>query len=94
MNNMIFVRFQTLVMVGMVSIVAILSPPALAQEKEEESILIESTITGDVDLSEAVTVEDLKIPVDQLELLVKPLSLEELQTTTNRVRCLVPAAQK
>ncbi|MGK7885015.1 MAG: mechanosensitive ion channel domain-containing protein [Crocosphaera sp.] len=64
----------------MVSIIAILSPPALSQEKEEESILIESTITEDVDPLEAVTVEDLKIPVDQLELLVKPLSLEELQT--------------
>ena len=59
---------------------AILSPPGFAQEQEEESILIESTITGDVDPSQAVTVEDLKIPVDQLELLVKPLSLKELQT--------------
>lgn len=80
MNHIILVRFQTLVIAGMVSIVAILSPPGFAQEQEEESILIESTITGDVDPSQAVTVEDLKIPVDQLELLVKPLSLEELQT--------------
>ena len=63
MNNVILIRFQTLIMAGMVSIIAVLSPPALSQEKEEESILIESTITGDVNLSEAVTVEDLKIPV-------------------------------
>ncbi|MDJ0581182.1 hypothetical protein [Crocosphaera sp.] len=80
MNNVILMRCQTLIMAGMVSIIAILSPPALSQKKEEESILIESTITEDVDPLEAVTVEDLKIPVDQLELLVKPLSLEELQT--------------
>lgn len=79
MNNVIVTRFQRLIIVGMVSIVAILSPPAFSQEQEEESILIESTITGDVDPSEAVTVEDLTIPVDQLQLLVKPLTLEELQ---------------
>ncbi|MDJ0508828.1 MAG: hypothetical protein QNJ64_06210 [Crocosphaera sp.] len=80
MNNLILIRFQTLVMAGMVSIIAILSPPALSQEKEEESILIESTITGDVDPSQAFTVEDITIPVDQLQLLVKPLTVEELQT--------------
>ena len=58
MNNVILIRFQTLIMAGMVSIIAVLSPPALSQEKEEESILIESTITGDVNLSEAVTVDN------------------------------------
>lgn len=70
------------------------SPPAIAQdpemlelegfgevaESDPESVLVEATIVGDVDPAEATTIEDLTIPTDQLELLVKPLTLEELQT--------------
>ncbi|MEM8638883.1 MAG: mechanosensitive ion channel domain-containing protein [Cyanobacteria bacterium P01_G01_bin.54] len=55
-------------------------PQAVEGNEDPESVLVESTIVGDVDPSQAVSVEDLTIPVDQLELLVKPLTLEELQT--------------
>jgi small conductance mechanosensitive channel len=80
-GNIIFIRFQALVAAGIVSMFAVVSLPALSQdtEGEGESNLIESTITGDVDPSQAVTVEDLTIPIDQLELLIKPLTVEELQ---------------
>jgi len=85
------VRVRAVIFTALISIFAVSSPPLLSQEAEggeetteetsaESSTLFESTIVGDVDPSAAVTVEDLTVPVDQLELLVKPLTLEELQT--------------
>lgn len=85
MSRVILVRFQTVLATGLLSLATVFSLPAISQEAEAEgeepkSILVESTIVGDVDPSTAVTVDDLTVPIDQLELLVKPLTLEELQT--------------
>ncbi|NES83308.1 MAG: small-conductance mechanosensitive channel, partial [Moorea sp. SIO2B7] len=84
MRKVIFFKFQAVFATGIISVFAVLSPPALSQEAEAKggSILFESTITKDVDPSKAVTIDDLTIPIDQLELLVKPLTLEELQIET------------
>ncbi|MBE7383124.1 MAG: mechanosensitive ion channel [Leptolyngbya sp. SIO1E4] len=86
MGRVVFVKIHAVIATGILAIFAVSGLPALSQEAEgeaeateEQSILVESTIVGDVDPSAAVTVEDLTIPVDQLELLVKPLTLEELQ---------------
>ncbi|NER84084.1 MAG: small-conductance mechanosensitive channel, partial [Leptolyngbya sp. SIO1D8] len=86
MRRVVFFRIHAVIVTGIIAIFAVSGLPALSQEAEgetesteEQSILVESTIVGDVDPSTAVTVEDLTLPVDQLELLVKPLTLEELQ---------------
>ena len=82
MGRGIVIRFKALLAMGIISVFAVSGLPVLSQETEGEgeSILIESTIVGDVDPAAAVTVEDLTIPIDELKLLVKPLTLEELQT--------------
>ncbi|MGB3561339.1 MAG: mechanosensitive ion channel domain-containing protein [Geitlerinemataceae cyanobacterium] len=85
MRRIVFVRIQAVIATGLISVFAVFGLPALSQEaegteEESESVLIESTIPTEVDPAKAVTVQDLTIPVDQLELLVKPLTLEELQT--------------
>ena len=82
MSKVISVSIRSVIATGIISVCMMFSPPGLAQEGEAEgeSILIESTIVGDVDPSAAVTVDNLSIPLDQLELLVKPLTVEELQT--------------
>ncbi len=82
MGKVVFFRFQAIVVTGIISVFAVFSSPALSQETEAgegESILIESTIAGGVDASTAVTIEHVTIPIDELELLVKPLTIEELQ---------------
>ena len=82
MGKVVFFRFQAIVVTGIISVFAVFSPPVFSQETEGgegESILIESTITGDVDPSKAVTIERVTIPIDELELLVIPLTIEELQ---------------
>jgi len=79
------VSLKVLVVTTVLSLFSTTSYPALSQEagddsSEEESVLtIESTIATDIDPSKATTVEDLKIPADQLDLLIKPMTLEELQ---------------
>lgn len=85
MRRVVFLRIQAVVVTGLISVFAVVGLPALSQESEEpeeesKSVLIESTIPKDVNPAAAVTVADLTIPIDQLELLVKPLTLEELQT--------------
>lgn len=78
-------RFKALLVAAMLSLFSTAGYPVFSQEAaeggaEEESVLtIESTIAGDVDPAAAITVDDLEIPVDQLELLLKPMTLEELQ---------------
>ncbi len=81
MRPLVLVKITALITTSIVSVFAFSGLPMLSQaaEGQEESVLIESTFTGDVDPSAAITVEDLDIPVDQLKLLVKPLTLEELQ---------------
>ncbi|NEP61674.1 MAG: mechanosensitive ion channel [Symploca sp. SIO2G7] len=86
MRKVILIKIRAVVATGIISIFAVSGFPVLSQEAdgelestEEQSILVESTIVGDVDPAAATTVENLTIPIDQLELLVKPLTLEELQ---------------
>ncbi|EKV03257.1 small-conductance mechanosensitive channel [Leptolyngbya sp. PCC 7375] len=86
MRRVIFVRIHAVIATGIIAIFAVSGFPAFSQEAdgetestEEQSILVESTIVGDVDPAAAITVEDLTIPIDQLELFIKPLTLEELQ---------------
>ncbi|NEO84649.1 MAG: mechanosensitive ion channel [Spirulina sp. SIO3F2] len=85
-RRLLWIRAQAILTTGLISVVAVFSVPALSQESEDaaaeepSSILVESTIVGDVDPSKAVTVDDITVPVDQLELLLQPLTLEELQT--------------
>ena len=80
---MVWLRLQTIAATGIIATVAIVGFPAFAQEVETESesepMLVESTITPGVDASNATTVEDIQIPVDQLKLLIKPLTVEDLQ---------------
>ncbi|MGD1903412.1 MAG: mechanosensitive ion channel domain-containing protein [Geitlerinemataceae cyanobacterium] len=79
------VRVKAIVITAMLSLFSTMGYPAFSQDAaeggaEEESVLtIESTISGDVDPATAVTVDDLEIPVDQLDLLLKSMTLEELQ---------------
>ncbi|MDV3353573.1 mechanosensitive ion channel [Leptothoe sp. ISB3NOV94-8A] len=86
MRRVIFVRIHAVIATGIIAIFSVSGFPAFSQEAdgetestEEQSILVESTIVGDVDPATAITVEDLTIPIDQLELFLKPLTLEELQ---------------
>ena len=86
MRRVIFVRIHAVIATGIIAISSVAGLPAFSQEAEgetesteEQSILVESTIVGDVDPAAAITLEDLTIPVDQIELFVKPLTLEELQ---------------
>jgi small conductance mechanosensitive channel len=77
-------KFRALIATALLSLFSTISYPVFSQEAteggEEESVLtIESTIVGDVDPATATTVDDLEIPVDQLNLLLKPMTLEELQ---------------
>ncbi|MBE9069716.1 mechanosensitive ion channel [Leptolyngbya cf. ectocarpi LEGE 11479] len=86
MRKVIFVRIHAVIATGIIAISLVAGLPVFSQEAEgetesteEQSILVESTIVGDVDPAAAITIEDLTIPIDQLELFVKPLTLEELQ---------------
>ena len=60
----------------------VVTVPAISQESEGEEtpVVVESTIKGDVNPSTALTAGDLLIPTDELNLLVKPFTLEELET--------------
>lgn len=83
-KRVVLIRIQALLATGVIAVFSTLSLPAFAQEAEEEggeeqSVLVESTIVGDVDPTTATTVEDLTVAVEELTLLVKPLTLEELQ---------------
>ncbi|MEM9219765.1 MAG: mechanosensitive ion channel domain-containing protein [Cyanobacteria bacterium P01_F01_bin.150] len=81
LGNFFVARVRVFVTTGLIALVAVTGVPVLAQEaeSEEQSILVESTIAEGIDPSTATTVDNLDIPVDQLELLVKPLTVEELQ---------------
>jgi len=73
-------RIRTLIATGFVCVFVTWSSPARSQEAELklEDTPIEATIPEGVDPKKALTTEDPTIPVDQLKLLVKPFTLEEL----------------
>lgn len=75
------IRLRAIAIAGCIAALGLFGMPALAQdaESEEQAPSIESTIVGDVDPSTAITTTDLGIPVDQLGLLVRPLTVEELK---------------
>jgi small conductance mechanosensitive channel len=84
MHQVFVLKFQAILVTGLVSVMSVFALPVLAQDVEAEgeetqSILVESTIVGDVKPEDAVTVSDVTIPVDQLSLILKPMTLEELQ---------------
>ena len=56
-----------------------LSVPVSAQEAETEATPIEATINGEAIPGNAKTIDDPTIDIEDLELLVKPLTLEELE---------------
>ena len=84
MRKTFLVGIRAVLATGLFSIVTTISVPVLPQEAEEDAatespVFVESTIVGGADPTTASTVGDLTIPVDELKLQVKPLSLEELQ---------------
>jgi small conductance mechanosensitive channel len=74
-------RVRAIVLTGVVCVFAVWTPPALAQEKTEAKEAkveeVEPAPTGDPNA--AKTTKELDIPVDELRVLIKPLTLKELQ---------------
>ncbi|MEL4896135.1 hypothetical protein [Crocosphaera sp. Alani8] len=75
-------RKRLAIATGILAMVWGVTVPAISQESqgEETPVVVESTIKGDVNPSTALTAGDLLIPTDELNLLVKPFTLEELET--------------
>ncbi|HAO11117.1 MAG TPA: mechanosensitive ion channel protein [Planktothrix sp. UBA8407] len=80
MKKFIRYRVRATTLAGLVCVFALWATPARTQEKAAEEVQAEQVqpaVSADPKL--AITTQDPTIPVDELELLVKPLSLEELQ---------------
>lgn len=77
---------QLAIATGVLAIVWGINLPAISQEVEKNSsqkatpVVVESTTKGSINPSAASTVKDVEIPSDELQLLIRPLTLEELQT--------------
>lgn len=77
---MISYRARAIVLAGVVCVFAVCGSPSRAQSaKVEEAAVEEVQSASSEDIKTAITTEDPTIPVDELKLLVKPLTLEELQ---------------
>ena len=76
-----FHRFMVLAATSLVCVVVSGTSLVSAQEVEVEveETTIEATIPGEAIPEEATTIDDPRIEVEDLELLIKPLTLEELQ---------------
>ncbi len=72
-------RIAAFATTGIACVFISLGTPISAQEEVVEETTIESTISGEAIPEEAKTIKDPKIPIEDLALLVKPLTLEELQ---------------
>lgn len=73
-------QFRAIILSGFVCVFALWGTPAKAQEKATESTKTEKIQPAtSADPKFAVTTQNPKVPVDELKLLVKPLTLEELQ---------------
>ncbi|MGL4502704.1 MAG: mechanosensitive ion channel protein, partial [Planktothrix sp.] len=74
-------RVRAITIAGLVCVFALWATPAKTQENAPEEVQAEqvqpAAVSADPKL--AITTQDPTIPVDELELLVRPLSLEELQ---------------
>lgn len=97
MRKVVWIRFQSILFAGIISIAPLMgSVPAHAQEEgseEEQSTVVEATESAaseeDSDPATAVTVDDETIPTDELALLVKPLTLSELETEASAWQLLL-----
>ncbi len=73
-------RIRAIVITGVVCAFAIGWTPVRAQEAEGGEAAVEQVeIPTDVDPNAAITIENPDIPVEDLQLLIKPLTLEELE---------------
>ncbi len=72
-------RIAAFATTGVACVFISLGTPVSAQEEVVEETTIEATIPGEAIPEEAKTIKDPKIPLDDLGLLVKPLTVEELQ---------------
>ena len=73
-------RISTAILTGFICVFVVFDAPVRSQEeeiKEAETEVVEAPPS--VDLRKAITTYHPDIPIDELELLVKPLTLEELQ---------------
>ncbi|MEO1377501.1 MAG: mechanosensitive ion channel domain-containing protein [Cyanobacteria bacterium J06635_10] len=77
---MIRYRVRAIILAGVVCVFAVCASPSRAQETKVEEVAVEKVQpASSADPKAAITTEDPTIPVDELKLLVKPLTLEELQ---------------
>ena len=77
---MIRYRARAIILAGVVCVFAVCGSPSGAQEAEVEEAVVEKVEpASNADPKAAITTEDPTIPIDELKLLVKPLTLGELQ---------------
>ncbi len=73
-------RIVSVVVAGIACTLVSWSAPARSQEDPGVmETTLEETIPGDPNVEKAITTKNLSIPVDELALMVKPLTLEELE---------------
>ncbi|MGB3263622.1 MAG: mechanosensitive ion channel domain-containing protein [Microcoleus sp.] len=74
-------RVRAIVLAGVICVFAVWTPPARSQAKPkaEEAKVEEAQPAAKGDPKAATTTKELDIPVDELRVLVKPLTLDELQ---------------
>ena len=73
-------QVRGVVLAGVVCVFAVCASPSRAQEAKVEETTVEKVQPStNTDPKTGITTEDPTIPVDELKLLVKPLTLEELQ---------------
>ena len=76
---MIRYRVRAIVLAVMVAVFAVCASPSRTQAKVENAAVEKVQIATSGNPKTVITTEDATIPVDELKLLVKPLTLEELQ---------------
>lgn len=83
MQNKLFVRLRVVLATGFLSLTVSVGVPAIAQEAEsgagESPVFLESTISPDADPSAATTIENIQIPIEELRLMLRPLTLGDLE---------------
>ncbi len=76
---------------GLAICLVFMTRPSLSQEQEEDSSVEATSATAESDAPMPQTTDDPEIPVDQLELLLKPLTQEELVVEVEGWRDLLKA---
>jgi small conductance mechanosensitive channel len=83
MQNKFLVRLRVVLATGFLSLTVSVGVPAIAQEAEssagESPVFLESTISPDADPSAATTIENIQIPIEELRLRLRPLTLGDLE---------------